>query len=57
MMTLKEIEAATAEQLAAELAGGCEYTEDWERCPIEELRDRVRQLVATYARTDAGDHD
>ena len=57
MMTLKEIETATAEQLANELAAACECTEDWERCPIEELRDRVRQLVATYARTEADDHD
>jgi hypothetical protein len=53
MMTLKEIETATAEALADELAAGGQYTEDWERCPIEELRERVRRLVATYARTDA----
>lgn len=48
MMTLNEIETATAEQLADELAAACEYTEDWERCPIEELRERVRRLVRLY---------
>ena len=48
MMTLKEIETATAEALADELAAGGQYTEDWDRCPIEELRERVRQLVRLY---------
>ena len=47
-MTLKEIEIATAEQLADELAAACECTEDWERIPIEELRDRVMRLVRLY---------
>lgn len=55
MMTMKEIETATAEQLADELSAACEYTEDWERCGIDELRQRVRQLVATYAREEVGD--
>ena len=57
MMTLKEIETATAEQLAAELAAACEYTEDWERATLSDLKERVMRLVATYASTDAGDHD
>jgi hypothetical protein len=48
MMTLKEIEIATAEQLADELAAACECTEDWERLPIGELRERMRRLVRLY---------
>ena len=57
MMTLKEIETATAEQLSNELAAACEYTEDWERATLSDLKERVMRLVATYASTDAGDHD
>lgn len=48
-MMLKEIENATAEQLANELAAAGEYTEDWERCGLGELQQRVRRLIATYA--------
>ena len=48
MITLEEIETATAEQLAEELAAAGEYTEDWERCPIGELRERVMRLVRLY---------
>ena len=33
MITLEEIETATAERLANELAAACECTEDWERIP------------------------
>ena len=55
MMTLKEIETATAEQLSNELAAACECTEDWERLSLGELQERVRRLVATYARTEAGE--
>jgi len=39
-----EIESATREQLADELAAACEYTEDWQITTMDDLRDRVRQI-------------
>jgi len=51
----EEIENATAEQLANELAAACECTEDWHRCGLGELQERVRRLVAMFARTEADD--
>ena len=52
MMTEAQIKRATREELAEELGAGCEYTEDWETAGLDELRDRVRALVARYKDDD-----
>lgn len=48
MMTLQQIETATRDELADELGAACEPTEDWETADIEDLRRRVKELVALY---------
>lgn len=47
MMTHGEIEQANRERLASELGAAGEYSEDWETADINDLRERVHQLVAT----------
>jgi hypothetical protein len=49
MMTTSQIDTATREQLADELAAACEPTEDWQTAGVEDLRERVRTLVEIYA--------
>ncbi len=46
MMQPNDIETATREQLADELGAAGEYTQDWETAELDDLRDRVRNLVA-----------
>ena len=49
MMTRHEIETATREQLADELAAACQSTEGWQTMPIEQLRADVLAVVEEYA--------
>jgi hypothetical protein len=43
-MNANEINTATREQLADELAAACEYTEDWQTATMDDLRERVRRI-------------
>ena len=49
MMTPDQIATATREQLADELAAATEYTEDWLAADLEDLRQRVRDVVAKFS--------
>ncbi len=44
-MKYHEIEHASRVELAEELAAAVENTEDWETAHLEELRERVRELL------------
>ena len=48
MMTRHEIETATREQLADELAASCQANEGWQTMPIEPLRADVLASVSDY---------
>lgn len=50
MMAKRDVEAATREELADELAAACEYTDDWESATMDDLRERVRDLLDRYER-------
>jgi len=44
-MKRNEIETATREQLADELAAACAYTEDWQTTTMDDLRERVSRVI------------
>lgn len=52
MMRTTEIDRATREELAEELGAGGEFTGDWRTASLDDLRERVRELVSRY--TDYG---
>jgi len=48
MMKPDEIKTATREQLADELGAAGEYTGDWETASMDDLRQRLAELIARY---------
>ena len=46
MLTKEQVERATREELADELAAAGEYTMDWESAHMDDLKARVMQTVA-----------
>ena len=54
MMNLETIETATRDELADELGAAGEYTEDWETATMEDLRERVVEVVQSHRQTTDG---
>ena len=51
-MNANEINTATREQLADELAAAAEYTEDWRTATMDDLRERVQRIVPADEATE-----